>query len=209
MAANWKVIAENALECYHCPGVHPLLNKLTPPGAGGSLAGSADWSLSWMDLGRGYETMSIDGRLNGRPVIPHLAGDDLRRVHYVWIWPNLLCAINPDYMRALLFWPVDAEHARIVYDVYFHTDALAQPGFDPSGVIAFADLIVTEDLSVCELQQRGLRSRGYTPGRYSQIEGATHRFDAKVADLYANDGQTTVITRDGDYFQAAGSGGNG
>ncbi|MGZ9161051.1 MAG: aromatic ring-hydroxylating oxygenase subunit alpha, partial [Candidatus Limnocylindrales bacterium] len=27
--ANWKFIAENYSECYHCPGVHPQLNKLT------------------------------------------------------------------------------------------------------------------------------------------------------------------------------------
>ena len=30
--ANWKFIAENYSECYHCPGVHPQLNKLTPNG---------------------------------------------------------------------------------------------------------------------------------------------------------------------------------
>jgi Rieske 2Fe-2S family protein len=209
VAANWKVIAENALECYHCPGVHPLLNKLTPPGTGGSIAGSADWSLSWMDLGSGYETMSLSGRLSGRPVIPHLSGADLRRVYYVWCWPNLHFANNPDNMRVLQFWPVDAGHSRIVYDVCFHAAALTQPDFDPSDVIAFAELLVREDLSVCELQQRGMRSRGYTPGRYAQIEGATHRFDAKVADLYANDGQTTVVTRDGDYYRAAGDGGDG
>jgi Rieske 2Fe-2S family protein len=201
--ANWKVIAENALECYHCPGVHPLLNKLTPPGLGGLVANTPDWSLSWMELGIGYETMSIDGRLNGRPTLPSLDSADVRRVYYVWIWPNLLFSVNPDYMRSLQFWPIDAGHSRIVYDVYFHQDALAQPDFDPSGPVEFSDLIVREDLAVCELQQRGITSRGYTPGRYAQIEGATHRFDAKVADLYANDSQTTVVTRERDYYRVA------
>ena len=33
--ANWKFIAENYSECYHCPGVHPQLNKLTPYDLGG------------------------------------------------------------------------------------------------------------------------------------------------------------------------------
>ena len=28
--ANWKLIFENYSECYHCPGVHPALQKLTP-----------------------------------------------------------------------------------------------------------------------------------------------------------------------------------
>ncbi|MGH9175890.1 MAG: aromatic ring-hydroxylating oxygenase subunit alpha, partial [Vicinamibacterales bacterium] len=53
--ANWKVIVENALECYHCPGIHTLLTKLTPPGMGGVVATTWDWSLTWMELGEGYE----------------------------------------------------------------------------------------------------------------------------------------------------------
>src|SRR5947207_6349146 len=28
--ANWKLMFENYSECYHCPGVHPALSKLTP-----------------------------------------------------------------------------------------------------------------------------------------------------------------------------------
>ncbi|MFM7824822.1 MAG: aromatic ring-hydroxylating oxygenase subunit alpha, partial [Candidatus Limnocylindrus sp.] len=30
VAANWKILVENYSECYHCPGVHPQLNALTP-----------------------------------------------------------------------------------------------------------------------------------------------------------------------------------
>ncbi len=28
--ANWKLFFHNYSECYHCPNVHPHLNKLTP-----------------------------------------------------------------------------------------------------------------------------------------------------------------------------------
>src|SRR5438045_8871550 len=28
--ANWKVMFENYSECYHCPGVHPQLQKVSP-----------------------------------------------------------------------------------------------------------------------------------------------------------------------------------
>ena len=28
--ANWKLIFENYSECYHCPGVHPALSKISP-----------------------------------------------------------------------------------------------------------------------------------------------------------------------------------
>ena len=49
--ANWKFIAENYSECYHCPGIHPQLNKLTPYDLGGDYAPTgrgraAGWSSS-------------------------------------------------------------------------------------------------------------------------------------------------------------------
>src|SRR5438093_4881833 len=28
--ANWKLIVENYSDCYHCPGVHPELSKVSP-----------------------------------------------------------------------------------------------------------------------------------------------------------------------------------
>lgn len=28
--ANWKLVVQNYSECYHCPGLHPQLNRLTP-----------------------------------------------------------------------------------------------------------------------------------------------------------------------------------
>ena len=34
VAANWKVIAENYHECYHCPLIHPELCEVTPPDSG-------------------------------------------------------------------------------------------------------------------------------------------------------------------------------
>ena len=43
VAANWKVIAENYNECYHCGPVHPELSRLVPAFAGGG----AD--LAWED----------------------------------------------------------------------------------------------------------------------------------------------------------------
>ena len=32
VAANWKVVAENYHECYHCPLIHPELCAVTPAG---------------------------------------------------------------------------------------------------------------------------------------------------------------------------------
>ena len=34
IAANWKIVAENYHECYHCPLIHPELCQVTPPTSG-------------------------------------------------------------------------------------------------------------------------------------------------------------------------------
>ncbi|HYH92990.1 MAG TPA: aromatic ring-hydroxylating dioxygenase subunit alpha, partial [Candidatus Saccharimonadales bacterium] len=41
--SNWKFIAENYSECYHCPGLHPQLNKLTPYDLGGDFDPDGAW----------------------------------------------------------------------------------------------------------------------------------------------------------------------
>src|SRR5690349_21341693 len=43
VAANWKVIGENYSECYHCPGVHPQLNRLSPYDRGRNLVSAGPW----------------------------------------------------------------------------------------------------------------------------------------------------------------------
>ena len=48
--SNWKFIAENYSECYHCPGVHPQLNKLTPYDLGGDFDPDGAWQGGWMEL---------------------------------------------------------------------------------------------------------------------------------------------------------------
>ena len=43
VGANWKVIGENYSECYHCPGVHPQLNRLTPYDRGEDFDRDGPW----------------------------------------------------------------------------------------------------------------------------------------------------------------------
>jgi phenylpropionate dioxygenase-like ring-hydroxylating dioxygenase large terminal subunit len=73
--ANWKVIAENYNECYHCGPVHPELSRLVPAFAGGGQdipwadgvphrEGAWTFTLSW-DYGSG--TLSRPRRARARP----------------------------------------------------------------------------------------------------------------------------------------------
>jgi Rieske 2Fe-2S family protein len=92
-------------------------------------------------------------------------------------------------------WPGDAEHSRVICELYFHPDTMAEPDFDPSGPAEFWDLTNRQDWHVCELQQAGTGSRAYVPGRYAAIERMVHSFDARVADRYVGDGNRTEVAR--------------
>jgi Rieske 2Fe-2S family protein len=191
VAANWKVIGENYSECYHCPGVHPQLNRLSPYDRGRNLESHGPWAGGWMELIDQAETMSVDGAAHGRPPLPGIDEDNARRVYYFVVWPNLLLSLHPDYVMTHQVWPLGAERSRVVCEWLFDPAVMAAPDFDPSDAVDFWDLTNRQDWAVCERQQEGTRSRAYTPGRYSLMEDMVHAFDLMVVDGYAADGART------------------
>lgn len=191
VSANWKVIAENYSECYHCPGVHPQLNRLSPYDRGQNLESAGPWAGGWMELIDEADTMSTDGASHGRPPLRGIGPEDGRRIYYFVIWPNLLLSLHPDYVMTHQVWPLDAEHSRVICEWFFEPETMARPDFDPSDAVDFWDLTNRQDWAVCERQQAGTRSRAYVAGRYSLMEDMVHAFDLMVADRYADDGVTT------------------
>jgi Rieske 2Fe-2S family protein len=117
--ANWKVIAENYSECYHCPGVHPQLNRLTPYDRGHNFESQGPWAGGWMELIDDAETMSTSGHTGGRPPLPGLGADDQRRIYYFVVWPNLLLSLHPDYVMTHQVWPVEPGRSRVICEWHF------------------------------------------------------------------------------------------
>jgi len=99
VAANWKLIAENYSECYHCPGVHPQLNRLTPYDLGGDFDTRGPWQGGWMELAGDAETMALHGgQRAGRPALPGMTELDERRIVYYLVWPLTFLSLHPDYV---------------------------------------------------------------------------------------------------------------
>lgn len=189
--ANWKVVAENYSECYHCPGVHPQLNRLTPYDRGKNVESDGPWAGGWMELVKDAATMSLDGGTHGRPPLPGLSPEDQRRIYYFVIWPNLLLSLHPDYVMTHQVWPLEPGRSRVVCEWLFEPAVMVGRDFDPSDAVDFWDLTNRQDWRVCELQQQGTASAAYTPGRYSLMEDMVHAFDMMCADRYAADGVET------------------
>ena len=193
--ANWKAIVENYEECYHCPGVHPQLNRITPYTSGSYLSSNGAALNSYMEVLPQFETLSMTGAADGRAPIPGMTDEDDRRIYYCGVWPNLLFSLHPDYLMLHFVTPLEPGRTLIRCEWYFDPAEMAKPDFSPEDAIEFWDLTNRQDWHVCELQQRGTRSRAYPPGRYSSMESTVHAFDLMVADRYANDGIITPQDR--------------
>jgi Rieske 2Fe-2S family protein len=176
VAANWKLIAQNYSECYHCPVVHPQLDELSAWDSGsndlehGAILGGP------MRLRDAHETMSTSGA-GGRAPLGTVDADDLRRVYYYSLFPTLLLSLHPDYVMLHRIVPLGVANSIVHCEWLFAPEAIAAPGFDPSDVVAFWELTNRQDWHVCELSQSGIASRAYKPGPYSGYESMLAAYD--------------------------------
>jgi Rieske 2Fe-2S family protein len=177
VAANWKVVAENYHECYHCPLIHPELCQLTPPDSGDNYDLPGSWVGGSMILRDGMQTMSMTGELAATP----LPGVDPTRVEYLHVLPNLLVSAHPDYVMTHRMLPLAPGRT------WIECSWLVAPNADgtvPSaqGAVDFWDLTNKQDWGACESVQRGLESPHFRPGPFAPNEDA-------VADLVSTIGK--------------------
>jgi glycine betaine catabolism A len=176
VAANWKLFFHNYSECYHCPTVHPHLNKLTPyrntendldegPVLGGPM---------WMSNPEGSMTMH-GGRC--APPFAGLSAEERARVYYYILFPSAFLSFHPDYVLVHRAQALAIDRTRIVCEWLFHPDAIAAPGFDPRPAIDFWDLTNRQDWELCANAYRGVVSNAWQPGPYSELESQLAAFD--------------------------------
>jgi Rieske 2Fe-2S family protein len=192
VGSNWKFIGENYSECYHCPGLHPQLNKLTPvrPGRRLRVARALGGRLD----GAGRRRRD-DGPRRRPPQWPAaLAGItpiDERRVYYYVLWPNTFISIHPTTSWST-GWCRRRRQARSCATGCSSRRRWPAPDFDASDAVDFWDLTNRQDWHVCELQQPGHEvAQLGRAGRFSNQEASVHAFDLMCADHYANDGSRT------------------
>ncbi len=174
--ANWKLVVENYSECYHCPLVHPALTQLSPPTSGRNDLLEGPVLGGYMLLNEDVLSMTVDGGTARSPV-GDVGGDDLGRVYYYSIFPNLLLSLHPDYVMSHRLTPLGPARTRVVCEWHFDPAAVARPDFDPSDAVEFWDTTNRQDWRVCELSQLGVSSRAYAPGPYAHAEGLLWAFD--------------------------------
>lgn len=167
VAANWKVIAENYHECYHCPLIHPELCQVTPPTSGDNYDLPGAWVGGSMVLRDGMRTMSLTGELAATP----LPDAPPTAVEYIHLLPNLLVSAHPDYVMTHRMVPLSPGRT------WVECSWLVEPGADGSvppaaAAVEFWDLTNKQDWAACESVQRGLASPHFRPGPFAPNEDA-------------------------------------
>jgi Rieske 2Fe-2S family protein len=171
--ANWKLMFENYSECYHCPGVHPMLSKISPYDSAENDLAEGPFLGGFMKINPG-KSLTMSGNACAAFVGKI---ENLQQVFYYSIFPNMLLSLHPEYVMVHQLWPQSPQRTLIVCDWFFHPDAFNQPNFNPEDAIGFWDMTNKQDWHVCELSQQGIASRAYEPGPYSTRESIPAAWD--------------------------------
>jgi choline monooxygenase len=172
MKCNWKTYVDNYLEGYHLPSVHPGLNR------------ELDFNAYMVEpYTRHVRQFSpIRGAQSGdtTPRRYSHASENLT-TDYFWIFPNWMLNCYPDNVSLNIVVPIEAERSLAIFEWYLperdHDTAAAKAS------VEFSHQIQIEDVAICEVVQKNLRSRSYSRGRFSaKQEKGVHAFHRMYAE---------------------------
>jgi choline monooxygenase len=168
IAANWKVVVDNFLECYHCPVAHP------------GFASVIDLDTYTVQEYEFFSVQTGGGRESARRTHQYDAHGEVRDGFYAYLWPNFTLNIypGPGNVSLNLFEPIDESHTRATFEYLFvdEVDDAAVEEFS-----RFIDQVQREDSVLCESVQRGLASGYFQQGRLMvSRESALRHFQSLV-----------------------------
>lgn len=198
LATNWKLVAENFRECYHCGGAHPEYcgaviganlredtNELT-------LSKQKDWNANGLEtklvevtegtttfcirypLRPGIESYSVDGKKISIPMglyTNHDAGV-VGLVNY----PNFWMDAVSDYVWTMRVTPVNASTTDVEFCWLVDENAVEGKDYDLKRLTEFWEITGDQDGKLCENNFRGIQSNAYQPGPYAPVEDQVINF---------------------------------
>jgi phenylpropionate dioxygenase-like ring-hydroxylating dioxygenase large terminal subunit len=160
VAANWKLIIENFMECYHCATIHPELTAVLPEFADGYAAQYyVGHGAEFAADARGF---TVDGRA-GEERLPGIADDQDRRYYAITVKPGVFVNLVPDHVIVHRMVPVAVDRTKVVCDWLFAPDAVAS-GRDLDASVELFHRVNEQDFAACERTQPAMSSRAYRGG---------------------------------------------
>jgi Rieske 2Fe-2S family protein len=191
--ANWKLVMENARECYHCATSHPELKLAYPISYGAAVgkdrldynrqlaerverlglstapASGSWWYVERYPLNPGMESISMDG---GAVVSRRLIEVREKEIGGLWwaIQPHSFCHALSDYAFLFSAIPVGPQETRVESKWLVHKDAVEGVDYTIERLTETWTKTNLQDRELAERNQRGVNGIGYVPGPYSVDE---------------------------------------
>jgi len=158
--ANWKLIIENFMECYHCGSIHPELVAILPEFRRGFAAQS--FVGHGAEYAPGAEGFTVDGS-PGHGRLPGLADAQDRRYFAVTIPPQVFVNLVADHVIVHRMFPLAADHTLVECDWLYPPDVVGS-GADLSSSVELFHRVNEQDFAACEQCQPAMASRAYAQG---------------------------------------------
>jgi Rieske 2Fe-2S family protein len=158
--ANWKLIVENFMECYHCATIHPELTDVLPEFTGGYAAQAY--------VGHGAEFaadiagFTVDGS-PGFDRLPGIGADRDRRYYALTIRPTVFVNLVPDHIIFHRMYPLAADRTLVECDWLYSAEVVATQR-DVSRSVELFHRVNEQDFAACERCQPAMSSRAYARG---------------------------------------------
>lgn len=188
--ANWKLVMENARECYHCHVGHPQLMRsfsdfTAPDISSRSAAWIAEYEARceaqglktgsvigpWFEIGRyplaeGAVSYTIDGRPAVARKLGRVADGDVGAMWWA-TQPNGFNHIVGDYGFFFQALPTGPGETTVTGKWIVHEDAVEGVDYDLARLLEVWTATNDQDRAFAENNQRGIESIAYEPGPYS------------------------------------------
>ncbi|MCH8561456.1 aromatic ring-hydroxylating dioxygenase subunit alpha [Nesterenkonia sp. LB17] len=161
VAANWKLIIENFMECYHCATIHPELTEVIPEFAQG-WASQAQDEIHGASFGAQVEGFTVDGSA-GVAALPAIAEAQDRKYYAITVRPQVFINTVPDHVIFHRMYPVSAAKTIVECDWLFLPEVVEKQ-LDVSRSVELFHRVNLQDFEACEQTQPSMSSKAYDDG---------------------------------------------
>ncbi|MEU2065045.1 aromatic ring-hydroxylating dioxygenase subunit alpha [Streptomyces sp. NPDC013455] len=158
--ANWKLIVENFMECYHCATIHPELTRVLPEFADGY---AAQYHVGHgAEFGARIKGFTVDGG-EGFARLPEVTAGQDRRYYAITVKPTVFVSLVPDHVILHRMFPL-AEDRTVVECDWLYAPEVVASGADVSKSVELFHRVNVQDFEACERTQPAMSSRAYRRG---------------------------------------------
>lgn len=176
--ANWKIVVENNLECYHCAVIHPEYMAATNYFDGIQVDFDEERArraagLEAFESGGTQEDLRSPLTIGGEKVCaiptPRTDGDPDPASYFLQWEPGVVLNLARDFGWIFAPRPLGPDRTELRQYWLVAEDAEEGRDYELETLKQFWDITMVQDLEICEAVQHGIEMPAYTPGPLNRV----------------------------------------